>query len=150
MLLLGVDSEYDGLANNAAFNGDSIMLLTFNPKTLSATVFSIPRDTYVPIACNNNKQNKINSAAAYGTKCMINTIENLTDITIDYFVKINFKGVVNLVDALDGIDVNIDEPDFKKNGSVAVSYTHLDVYKRQAFSLIFTLLCTQTLSLYNT
>lgn len=49
---------------------------------------------------------------------MINTIENLTDITIDYFVKINFKGVVNLVDALDGIDVNIDEPDFKKNGSV--------------------------------
>ena len=94
------------------------MLLTFNPKTLSATVFSIPRDTYVPIACNNNKQNKINSAAAYGTKCMINTIENLTDVTIDYFVKINFKGVVNLVDALDGIDVNIDEPDFKKNGSV--------------------------------
>ena len=118
ILLLGVDSEYDGLANNAAFNGDSIMLLTFNPKTLSATVFSIPRDTYVPIACNNNKQNKINSAAAYGTKCMINTIENLTDVTIDYFVKINFKGVVNLVDALDGIDVNIDEPDFKKNGSV--------------------------------
>lgn len=118
ILLLGVDSEYDGLANNAAFNGDSIMLISFNPKTLSATVFSIPRDTYVPIACNNNKKHKINSAAAYGTKCMIDTIQNLTDITIDYFVKINFKGVVNLVDALDGIDVFIDEPDFKKNGSI--------------------------------
>ena len=115
MLLLGVDSEYDGLANNAAFNGDSIMLVTFNPKTLSATMFSIPRDTYVPIACNNNKGNKINSAAAYGTKCMIDTIHNLTDINIDYYVKINFKGVVALVNALGGITMDIDKPDFSKN-----------------------------------
>lgn len=115
VLLLGVDSEYDGLSNNAAFNGDSIMLVTFNPKTLSATMFSIPRDTYVPIACNNNKGHKINSAAAYGTKCMIDTIHNLTDINIDYYVKINFKGVVALVNALGGITMDIDKPDFSKN-----------------------------------
>ena len=118
VLLLGVDSEYDGLSNNAAFNGDSIMLLTFNPKTLSATIFSIPRDTYVPIACNNNKSNKINSAAGYGTKCMIDTIQNLIDINIDYYVKINFKGVVSLVDALGGITLNVDKPDFRKNGYI--------------------------------
>lgn len=118
VLLLGVDSEYDGLSNNAAFNGDSIMLLTFNPKILSATIFSIPRDTYVPIACNNNKSNKINSAASYGTKCMIDTIQNLIDINIDYYVKINFKGVVSLVDALGGITLNIDKPDFRKNGNI--------------------------------
>lgn len=118
ILLLGVDSEYDGLNNNAAFNGDSIMMITFNPKTLSATVFSIPRDTYVPIACNNNKSNKINSAAGYGTKCVIDTIQNLTDIEIDYYVKINFKGVVALVDSLGGVNLNVDKPDFKKNLSV--------------------------------
>lgn len=118
VLLLGVDSEYDGLSNNAAFNGDSIMLITFNPKTLSATIFSIPRDTYVPIACNNNKSNKINSAAGYGTKCMIDTIQNLIDINIDYYVKINFKGVVSLVDALGGITLDIDKPDFRKNGNI--------------------------------
>ena len=115
VLLLGVDSKYDGLANNAAFNGDSIMLITFNPKTLSATVFSIPRDTYVPIACNNNKSYKINSAAAYGTKCVIDTVQNLVDIPIDYYVKINFKGVVSLVEALDGITVDVEKPDFNKN-----------------------------------
>ena len=118
ILLLGVDSEYDGLSNNSAFNGDSIMLVTFNPKTLSATVFSIPRDTYVPIACNNNKSYKINSAAGYGTNCMINTIKNLTDISIDYYVKINFKGVVALVNALGGINVDVDEPDFSHNESI--------------------------------
>jgi len=115
VLLLGVDSKYDGLENNAAFNGDSIMMITFNPKTLSATVFSLPRDTYVPIACNNNKSNKINSASAYGTKCMIDTVQNLTGIPIDYYVKINFKGVVALVEALGGITVDIEKPDFNKN-----------------------------------
>lgn len=115
VLLLGVDSEFDGLSNNAAFNGDSIMLISFNPKTLSATVFSVPRDTYVPIACNNNKSYKINSAAGYGTKCMIDTVQNLVDVPIDYYVKINFKGVVSLVEALDGITVTTEKPDFKKN-----------------------------------
>lgn len=118
VLLLGVDSEYDGLKNNAAFNGDSIMMITFNPKTLSATVFSIPRDTYVPIACNNGKSYKINSAAGYGTKCMIDTVHDLTEIDIDYYVKINFKGVVALVEALGGITLDVDEPDFKKNGKI--------------------------------
>ncbi len=107
MLLLGVDSEKDGLNPNQAFNGDTIMLITFNPETLNTTMFSIPRDTYVPIACNHNYKNKINSAAAYGTDCMINTVENLTDIKIDHYTKINFKGVVELVDALGGVTVDV-------------------------------------------
>ena len=107
LLLLGVDSEYDGLTANTVFNGDTMMLLTFNPKTLNATVFSIPRDTYVPIACNGKKSNKINSSAVGGASCVINTIEDLTGIDIDYYVKINFKGVVDLVEALNGINVNV-------------------------------------------
>ena len=107
VLLMGVDSKTEGLNANAAFNGDTLMLITFNPHTLTATVFSIPRDTYVPIACNNNKYAKINSSAAYGTSCVIDTVENLTDIEVDYYAKINFKGVVALVEALGGIDVEV-------------------------------------------
>ena len=118
ILLMGVDSEIDGLNANAAFNGDTLMMITFNPKTLNATMFSIPRDTYVPIACNNNRYAKINSSAAYGTSCVIDTVEQLTDITIDYYVKINFKGVVDLVDALGGIEVDIEAPDFNYNHGV--------------------------------
>lgn len=118
ILLMGVDSEIDGLNANAAFNGDTLMLITFNPKTLNATMFSIPRDTYVPIACNHNRYAKINSSAAYGTSCVINTVEQFTDITIDYYIKINFKGVVDLVDALGGIEVDIEAPDFNYNHGV--------------------------------
>lgn len=113
ILLMGVDSEGDGLDQNAAFNGDTLMLITFNPKTLNATMFSIPRDTYVPIACNNNRYAKINSSAGYGTNCVIKTVEALTDIKVDYYVKINFKGVVDLVEALGGVDVEVEPPDYK-------------------------------------
>lgn len=111
LLLLGVDSEKDGLDKNASFNGDTIMLITFNPKTLNATLFSIPRDTYVTMACGGSFQ-KINHAAWGGSSCMVKTVEKLTGIDIDYYVKINFKGVVDLVDALGGIDVTVPEPDY--------------------------------------
>jgi len=107
ILLMGVDSEKDGLDNSSS-NGDSLMLLTFNPSTLNATMLSIPRDSYVPITCFKNKrESKLTHAAWYGSKCMINTIENFLDVNIDYYVKINFKGVVSLVNALDGVEVEV-------------------------------------------
>lgn len=107
VLLMGVDSEQEDV-RTASYNGDSLMLITFNPKTLSSTILSIPRDTYVPIACmKNQRKNKITHAAWQGESCMINTIQNFTGITIDYYVKINFKGVVKLVDSLGGIEVDV-------------------------------------------
>ena len=112
VLVMGVDSQKDGLNANAAFNGDTLMIITFNPKTLTATMFSIPRDTYVPIACNHNAYNKINSSAAYGTNCVIDTVENLIDIDIDYYAKINFRGFIDLVDAIGGVDVEVEQPDY--------------------------------------
>ena len=116
VLVLGVDSEStNGLDANAAFNGDTLMLITFNPKTLNATMLSLPRDTYVPIYNSSNRNigyNKINSSAAYGTASTVNTIENLTGIEIDYFVKVNFQGVIDLVNALGGIDVDVEQPDY--------------------------------------
>ena len=111
-LFLGVDSEGDGLNANAAFNGDTLMLMSFNPKTLDAILLSIPRDTYVPIACNHNNYAKINSSAAYGTSCVISTINNLLGINIDYYVKINFKGVVDLVEAVGGVEVDVEAPSY--------------------------------------
>ncbi len=107
ILLMGVDSEAEGI-KNSSFNGDSLMLLTFNPKTLSTTILSIPRDSYVPIACfSGNRKNKITHAAWKGENCMMDTISNFLDVDIDYYVKINFKGVVSLVDNLGGVDIDV-------------------------------------------
>ncbi len=108
LLIMGVDSTYGGLTKNAAFNGDALLLVTFNPMTLNATVLSIPRDTYVPIMCFRGRiENKIAHAAWYGESCMIRTIENFTGIKIDYYTKINFAGLVQLIDALGGINVDV-------------------------------------------
>lgn len=107
VLLMGVDSEKDGLKKNAYANGDALILVTFNPATFNVTMMSIPRDSYLPISCRNNQKNKLTHAGWYGTECMMNTIENTFDIKIDYYVKVNFKGVVNLVNALGGVDVDV-------------------------------------------
>lgn len=108
ILVMGIDSTNENIHTTNSFNGDGLILLTFNPNTLNFTMVSIPRDTYVPIACfSNNKENKITHAAWYGEECMINTITNFTGIDIDYYVKINFKGVVNLVESLNGLDIDV-------------------------------------------
>ena len=108
ILLMGIDSDTNDLSQSSSFNGDSLMLITFNPTTLNSTILSIPRDTYVPIACFNGKRkNKITHAAWQGEQCMMDTITGFTGIPIDYYVKINFKGAVQLVDALGGIDAEV-------------------------------------------
>ena len=106
MLLLGVDSADEDI-NDAIALGDTIMVVTFNPNTLNATLFSIPRDTYVPVSCYGNAMSKITHAASGGDSCMISTVENFIDIDIDYYAKVNFRGLMNLVDALGGIDVDV-------------------------------------------
>ena len=126
ILLMGVDSEQEGLSKNTVANGDSLILVTFNPNTLNATMLSIPRDSYVPIACwSGTPENKITHAAAYGTDCMMDTIENYFDVTIDYYAKINFKGLVSLVDTLGGITVEVPQDlctdNSNREGQVCIS-----------------------------
>ena len=108
ILLMGIDSTDEALTKNAIANGDTLILITFNPKTLNATMLSIPRDSYVPISCwSGRPENKITHAAAYGNDCMINTIEDYFDTKIDYYAKINFKGLVKLVNAVGGVEVDV-------------------------------------------
>jgi LCP family protein required for cell wall assembly len=141
LLLLGVDSETEDISKTSGL-GDSIMLITFNPNTLNATIFSIPRDTYVPISCYRNALSKITHAASGGDSCMIKTIENFTGIDIDYYVKMNFKGLVKLVDSLGGIDVEVPYKFCESNSSRSLSdlvfvnegWQHLDGEQALALS----------------
>ena len=106
ILVMGVDSNDDEIGDDFSL-GDTLILITFNPKTLNATIFSIPRDTFVQITCAGNRYSKITHANPYGSDCVKSTIENFTGIHIDYYAKMNFKGVISLVDALGGIDVDV-------------------------------------------
>jgi len=108
ILLMGVDSL------SSSYNADTLLLVTFNPQTLSATMLSIPRDTYTTIACTGGKH-KINSSGWYSDKCVVDTVSKLVDIDIDYYAKINFTGVVDLVDDIGGIDVDVVYPFCEQN-----------------------------------
>lgn len=108
ILLLGMDSTIKDISTVTSFNADSIMLITFNPKTYNATILSIPRDTYVPISCISGKpESKITHSGWNGESCVISTIENWMNIKIDYYIKVNFTALVNLVDSIGGIEVDV-------------------------------------------
>lgn len=105
VLIMGVDTVNNGFSSG--FNGDALLLVTFNPDTTNATILSIPRDTYMPLTCMNGRKNKITNAGWRGQDCIIDSIEQFFGIEIDYHIKINFNGVVSLVDALGGVEVDV-------------------------------------------
>lgn len=116
MLFIGVDSSKDGVTSG--YNGDVLLLATFNPSTLRATITSVPRDTYIKTACSNGSYRRINTTTwGSSSTCAVKTIEKLFDVDIDYYAKINFKGVVSLVDAVGGIDVDVPYSFCEQNSS---------------------------------
>lgn len=101
IFLSGIDTygEIDSIARS-----DVNMVVTINPITKQVLLTSIPRDYYVNLSCYNEKD-KLTHAGMYGIDCSIGTIENLLDIDINYYVRVNFSSLINLVDVLGGVDV---------------------------------------------
>lgn len=132
VLLLGVDTG--DLGRTEQGRSDSIMVVTVNPNTNESKIVSIPRDTYTEII-GQGTTDKINHAYAFGgTSMAVNTVQNLLNIPIDYYIEVNMQGVKDLVDAVGGIDVN-SPLEFKQNGfEFTKGPVHLDGEKALAFS----------------
>jgi len=100
---------------NSSSRSDVNMVVTVNPKTEKILITWIPRDYYVKI--NNSKYNdKLTHAGIYGIDSSIYAIENLLDIEINYYVKVNFTSVIEVVDLLGGITVYNDESFTSQDG----------------------------------
>lgn len=101
IFLSGIDTygEIDSIARS-----DVNMVITINPITKQVLLTSIPRDYYVKLSCY-NELDKLTHAGMYGIDCSIGTIENLLDIDINYYVRVNFSSLIKLVDVLGGVDV---------------------------------------------
>ena len=104
MLISGIDARTTDL--NAYSRSDVIMIAAFNPETLKLSLTSVPRDTYLPVTCR-GFSDKITHSGTGGIQCTETSLEDAFDIEIDYYVKINFTAVVDIVDALGGIDVDV-------------------------------------------
>ena len=107
ILILGVDdSEKRGQgADNS--RTDALLLATLNNKAKTVKLVSIPRDSYVYIP-HVGYRDKINHAHAYGgTLASIETVEELFDIPVDYYLRLNFNAFIEIVDALGGIEAEV-------------------------------------------
>ncbi len=110
VLMLGVDERTGDKGRS-----DTMIVLTVNPNNNSVKMLSIPRDTRTEIV-GRGKVDKINHAYAFGGEEMsMATVENLLDIPIDYYIKINMEGFKDVVDAVGGVTVN-NELDFSEDG----------------------------------
>ncbi|WP_042143721.1 LCP family protein [Paucisalibacillus sp. EB02] len=106
VLFLGVDtSEFRGYGEKS--RTDAILLATFNKKDDSIKLLTIPRDTYVYVPVMNT-YTKINHAHFYGgPEATMETVEQFLHIPVDYYVRMNFNGFIEVVDALGGIEYEV-------------------------------------------
>lgn len=106
ILFMGVDdSESRDLGG--ATRTDALLLATFNINQKTIKMVSIPRDSYVYIPVE-GRRDKITHAHVFGsTQGTIETVEELFDIPVDYYAKLNFDAFIDVVDALKGITVDV-------------------------------------------
>lgn len=93
---------------------DVNIIATVNPVTKKVLLTSTPRDYYVPLYTKGGKSysggmpDKLTHAGIYGVDCSINTLEQLYDIDIDYYVRVNFTSLKQIVNLLGGVEVYSD------------------------------------------
>ncbi|MFE6749165.1 LCP family protein [Kitasatospora purpeofusca] len=116
LLLVGLDARSDtpttGSAAKApswqagAARSDTMMLLHLSDDRSSATLVSLPRDTWVPIP--GHGEAKLNAAYSWGGPAlMTETVQNLTGIRIDHLAVIDWNGFRALTDAVGGVDITV-------------------------------------------
>lgn len=108
ILFAGVDDSEKRGQGNIHSRSDSLMLATLNNKDHSVKLLSIPRDSYVYIPAF-KYQDKITHAHTDSTGILstIDSVENLLNIPVDYYFELNFDAFIQIVDALDGIEVDV-------------------------------------------
>ena len=98
----GIDS-YGSIATVS--RSDVNMVATINPKTKQVLLISIPRDYYVQLRGTTGYKDKLTHAGLYGVETSVGTLEDLLDVEINYYARVNFSSLEQIVDALGGVDV---------------------------------------------
>ena len=119
---------------------DVNILAVVNPATKRVALINTPRDYYVDLAGTSSKD-KLTHAGLYGVETSMATLGNLYGINVDHYIRINFAGFINIVDALGGVDVYSDQaftsvgsPGYYDPTTFAEGWNHLDGKSALAFA----------------
>ena len=105
---------------------DTLMLVRIDPATKRISMLSLPRDLWVPI--NGVCCNKINAAYSDGgVKLALKTVQEYTGIKVNYLVVVDFSGFTQLVNAFDGVYVNVDQYYYHVNTPGTEQYAQIDI-----------------------
>ncbi|MEV4630448.1 LCP family protein [Micromonospora sp. NPDC049523] len=113
ILLLGSDTRDP--SSESGSRTDTIILAHLTGDKSSAQLVSIPRDTWVHVPASKdgrrgNKEAKINASFAWGgIPLMVQTVESFTGVRVDHVAVIDFAGFKDIVDALDGVKVDVEK-----------------------------------------
>ena len=135
--LSGVDTRGD-LTEKA--RSDVNIIAAVNPVTKQVVLINTPRDYYVDLAGTNSKD-KLTHAGLYGVQTSMDTLGNLYGVDVQHYIRINFAGFINIVDALGGVDVYSDQaftsvgsPGYYDPTTFAEGWNHLDGKAALAFA----------------
>ena len=118
-------------------NTDVNMIITVDPINRKVLLTSIPRDYYVNLpSFGDDAYDKLTHAGYYGIEESVKAIENLLDIDINYYVKVNFSTIEGVINAIGGVDVYSDYSFCVEGGGPCYKkgYNHMDGKKALAFA----------------
>lgn len=88
---------------------DVNIIMTINPVTHEIVLTSTPRDYYVQLHGTTGLKDKLTHAGVYGINMSIQTLEDLLDMDINYYVRVNFNTLIDVVDVIGGITIDSDQ-----------------------------------------
>ena len=113
---------------------DVNILMTINVPEHKVLLTSIPRDAYVTLA-DASQKDKLTHSGLTGTQNTVKTVENFLDVDISYYARVNFESLVEVVDALGGVDVYSDKDLSVWNGQpIKEGWNHMNGQMALAFS----------------
>ena len=133
VLITGVDVAGD--IKTPALS-DVNIIMTINPKKNEILLTSIPRDTYVRLHGTEGLKDKLTHSSIYGVDMTKATIEDFLNIKIDYYVRLNFTSLVNVVNVLGGVDVYSDQAFSEYGYYFNEGYNHLDGWQALYYARI--------------
>lgn len=131
----GID-QY-GNINTVRGRSDVNIIMIVNPHTNKILLVNTPRDYYVSLSGKQGLKDKLTHAGVYGIDLSMKTLEDLYNMEIDYYLRVNFDTVIELVDVIDGIEVYSDQTfnsSFIKGWKVEKGLNYLDGKKALAYS----------------
>lgn len=93
---------------NVRSRSDVNILAAVNTETKKVVLINTPRDYYVPLSVSNGVRDKLTHAGNFGVECSRDTLGMLYGVTADYYVRMNFTGFIDIIDAIGGVDVHSD------------------------------------------